>query len=83
MSTDFQDFLDDMGTSTHIMQQGDHTVILTKLGREALVEYLDRLRTEIASRLDSDDLTDIVQGTAIELPTGDRVYAVHMQVRVF
>jgi hypothetical protein len=82
MSTDFRAFLAD-DTTTHIMQQGMTTTVLTKLGREALVEYLDRLRTEIASRLDSDDLTDIVEGDAVDLPTGDKVFAVHMQVRVF
>jgi hypothetical protein len=54
-------FLDEMGTSTHIMQQGFTTMILTKLRREELVDYLVRLAEAVSHDMQNrDDLVHVV-----------------------
>lgn len=76
-------FLDDMDTSVHIIQQGAATWILTKMDRDALVDYLNRLTEELVGKIDSDDGDDLVLMKEVKLPTGDRLWGVILREPVF
>lgn len=76
------EFLEDMNTSVHIIQQGMKTIVLTKLDRDMLVDYLERLAQEIGSRLDTDDQSDMVQAKEIQ-QGADSVWAAQLVEDVF
>lgn len=73
-------FLEEMGTSTHIIQQDFGTMILTKMGRDELGDYLHRLWEQIAS--DPNRRDDLVHVQVEELPNGDSRMAAILKVEV-
>lgn len=73
-------FLQEQGTTTHIMQQGFGTMILTTLGREDLADYLFRLAAKIAE--DPNRRDDLLHVEVEELPTGDKKMAAILSVEV-
>lgn len=73
-------FLEEMGTTTHIMQQGFGTMILTKMGREELADYLHRLADRIGS--DPNRRDDLMHVEVDDLPNGDTRMAAILQVEV-
>lgn len=63
-------FLEEMGTSTHVMQQGFSTTIMTVLARQELVDYLHRLADTVAEKLDSQNMDDVLHVEFVETPDG-------------
>lgn len=73
-------FLEEMGTTTHVMQQGFGTMILTKMGREELADYLHRLADRIGA--DPNRRDDLMHVEVDELPNGDTRMAAILSVEV-
>lgn len=80
---ELREFLDDRDSGVQIIQQGIETTIMTKLDREDLVVYLERLTEAVKSHLNSTEQGDIVYAQQIDLPSGDSVWGAILSEPVF
>lgn len=82
IDVNLDEFLEDIATSVHVIQQGMKTIVLTKLDRDMLVDYLRRLADTLAEKIDTDDQSDIVQAKQV-MQGEDSVWAAQLLVDEF
>jgi hypothetical protein len=78
-------FLQEMGTSVHLMQQGFDTTILTTLNRAELVAYLNNVCAELIKGFGvsgNAENTDIVHIESETTPDGSTRIAAILKVEV-
>lgn len=78
-------FLQEMGTSVHLMQQGFDTIVLTTLNRHDLMMYLTNVVSKLADGIGAEhnaDNNDIVHLESETMPDGSMRMAAILKLEV-